>query len=117
MIRRLLIIAALAVSTPAVLTQSGCAFFQDSHPTQQVRDVGAIYIAVTNTLNTARAAGEIGYDDWHNTINPAIQEGRAIYNDMNAAVIAGDIDQVELLEVALNGVVSRLNLYASNGGN
>ncbi|MBO6739064.1 MAG: hypothetical protein JJ916_04305 [Phycisphaerales bacterium] len=85
--------------------------FENSHPTQQVRDVGAVYLAVVNTLNAARASGEISDEAWGERVNPAIQEGRAIYNDLADAAIAGDADRIDLLEAALRGVVTRLSTY------
>lgn len=102
--------ALLALATPAPMT--GCSFLQETEPTQVVVDVGASYLAVTNTLNAARASGEIDYETWHNTINPAIQEGRAVYSDMNQAVRDGNVTRAQVLEAVLNGIVDRLTLYS-----
>ena len=95
----------------AAPAMTGCAVFENSHPTQQVRDIGAVYLGVVNTLNAARMSGEIDDDAWHNEINPVIQEGRAIYNDLADASLADDADRTDMLEAALRGIVARLSTY------
>ena len=110
---RILTLALVLVGVPAVTApMTGCAAFQSSHPTQTVRDVGGTYLAVVNTLNSARRSGMIDYDTWHHKVNPVIQEGRSIYRTMKLAATEGNADQVEVLELALEAVVARLNAIA-----
>ncbi len=104
--------ALLALVPPATL--SGCSFFEETEPTNVVRDVGAVYLATVNTLNAARASGEIDYETWHNTINPAIQEGRQIYTDLREAALGGDATTTQMLEAALEGVILRLAQHAGD---
>lgn len=116
---RILVLALATLGATVSLTpMTGCSFFDaDTPPSQQLRDYGALYLAAVNTLNTARASGRIDADIWRDDINPVIQEGRAIYNDWFNAIAAGETDRIELLEVALSGIVSRLNIYAAEGSN
>lgn len=104
---RILVLAVALLTVPAVTApMTGCSGNQ--HVTEDVRDIGAVYIATVSTLNSARRNGLIDFETWSNDINPFIQQGRDIYIDMKQAAIDGDATRVDVLEASLVGIVSRL---------
>ena len=106
---RSIVLAVGIITAPALVAPvAGCGQTTETERRQNLLTIGDAYIGVTRTLITARRTGEIGDDAWTDDINPAIQEGRDIYNDLVDAEIAGDTSTAATLRVALAGVVDRL---------
>ena len=98
------------------MPMSGCALFQQPETRREALvDVADAYVGVVRTLNAARRAGEIDAETFREDINPVIQEGRSIYNDLVDAELDDDTEAAAGLRAALQGVVTRLTQYATEG--
>jgi hypothetical protein len=108
-LRSIVITLALFGTAASTVPMTACA-------SQESRREGLVnvadgYVTVVRSLNAAKREGDIDQDTWDNEVNPAIQEGRDIYNDLVDAELSDDQSNAAFLRAALSGVLSRLTVY------
>lgn len=93
-----------------VVALSGCALFDsDAPPIQKYHQTQEAYIFVVGSLLDAKMSGQISQERWDRDINPAIQEGSLLLDQMDMLIQAGeDPDRIEVIRQALIRIVARL---------
>ena len=100
----------VAVPTIAVSSMTGCQAFGQIEDTDRGRYFQAqefYIVAVTNAISLMNA-GSISQEDWDTLFNPAIQEGTALLDIMEASYMANDPQSFDLARASLESIITVL---------
>ncbi len=112
-IKSLIICLALFVVVPVItLPMSGCAAFgqrvEDS-PRGNYFETQEIYIAAVSIAMQQKRTGKISQSVWDEKINPAIQAGNRLLDEMETAAANGEFDKLNAARSLLMSIVTIVN--------
>jgi hypothetical protein len=92
---------------------SGCALLDS--PEQKYLEVQGAYIAATTVLLELKQQELIEQDRWDEYVQPLIEEGDSLLDDMKVQLDAGNLDRLELLRRSLLRLVVLLQVVEMTG--